>query len=200
MRRRSFHARAGFTLLEVLIATVVVGLVLGNIVMMMRSSGDAYESESSKAQIELQLDQTLDRIVMALMGASTDSLDPSASNPAFHDRLEFQQSLGMQNGNLVFGAPERIELQLDDGQVIWREKPDQPDERSVTWSRWVRRFLEGELQNGIDDNGNGLVDESGLTFVIERTQVTVMLSMERIDNDGTRTTYSRSAIIHCRNE
>lgn len=199
MSPRTSRARAGLTMLEALIATSVVGLVLGNVAMMMRSSSSAYDGESAKAQVELQLDQTLDRIVLALMGASTDSLDPNSSNPAFHDRLEFQQSLGFNNGELMFGAPERIELVLAAGEVIWKEKPDEPDERSVTWSRWVARFLEGEVQNGIDDNGNGLIDESGLTFVIEASQVTVHLTMERVDNDGTRSIYSRDAVIHCRN-
>jgi prepilin-type N-terminal cleavage/methylation domain-containing protein len=191
--------RAGFTLLEALIALTVVGLVLGNIVLVMRSSSEAYDEETSKASLELQLDQTLDRIVLALMAASAESLDPGAANPAFHDRMEYMQSLGVNDGELVFGAPERIEFRLQGGEVVWLERPGEPGERAATWSRWVRPFLEGEVPNGIDDNGNGLIDESGLSFVIEGTQVTVMLSLERSDARGRSAVYSRSAIVHCRN-
>lgn len=177
--------RAGFTLLEALIALTVVGLVLGNIVMVMRSSSDAYDEETSKASLELQLDQTLDRIVLALMAASAESLEPGASNPAFHDRMEYMQSLGVNDGELVLSAPERIEFRLEGGEVVWLERPGEPGERAATWSRWVRPFLEGELPNGVDDNGNGLIDESG--FHIQRigTMLTVRLCVQEAGGGGT---------------
>jgi type II secretory pathway pseudopilin PulG len=193
------HSRSGFTLLEALIATVVVTLVLGNVVFVLGSSNKAYEKESSASSLELQLDQTLDRIVLALMGASLESLDPGAQNPVFHDQLEFTQRLGVQDGQAVDSVPERIEMVLEGGEVMWRESPDEPSERAVLWSRWVRRYLEGEVPNGIDDNGNGLVDESGLSFVIESSRITIYLSLERVDADGNRVTHSRNTIVHCRN-
>lgn len=197
---RGAARRAGFTLLEILIALTVVGLVLGNIVMVMRSSSDAHDDETSRATLELQLDQTLDRIVLALMAASSESLEPGASAPAFHDRMEYMQSLGVNEGKLVLGKPERIEMRIDQGEIIWIENPGDAGERLATWSRWVRKFLEGEEPNGRDDNGNGLVDESGLAFVLEGTQVTVMLSLERKDPAGRTVVYSRTAIVHCRND
>jgi prepilin-type N-terminal cleavage/methylation domain-containing protein len=199
MRPRNRLARAGFTLLEMTIGLVVVGLVLGNVVMMMGSSNDAYDRESSKANLELQLDQTLDRIVLALMSASRDSLDPGASNPAFHTALQFRQSLGVQDGEVQTSPQERIEFVVEGGEVIWREQPGEPDGRSVIWSRWTSQFLEGELLNGEDDNGNGLVDETGLSFVIEGSRVTVFLTLERTDSEGNRDVISRSAVVHCRN-
>jgi prepilin-type N-terminal cleavage/methylation domain-containing protein len=193
------RARSGFTVIEMLIAMVVVGLVLGNVAMMVGSSNDAYERESAKANLEDQLTQTLDRIVLALMSASEDSLAPGAQSPAFHTSLEFRQSLGVQDGALIQGEPERIELVVEDGRVVWRERPDELDERSVIWTRWVRGFLEGEVPNGLDDNGNGLVDESGLAFVIEGSEVEVLLTLERVGSDGRSSTHSRTAIVHCRN-
>ena len=88
---------------------------------------------------------------------------------------------------------------LDQGQVIWRDKPGEVDERSVVWSRWVSDFLENELPNGIDDNGNGLIDESGLTFVIDGSMVTIRLTLQRTGSDGKSSVYSREATVHCRN-
>jgi prepilin-type N-terminal cleavage/methylation domain-containing protein len=199
MRHRSGNSRGGFTLLEVMIGMVVVGLVLGNVVMMMGSSADAYDKQSSKANLELQLDQTLDRIVLALMSASRESLDPNESNPTFLTSLQFRQSLGVQDGAVVASVQERIELQVENGEVVWREKPEEPDERAVIWSRWASEFFQGELPNGVDDNGNGLIDETGLAFQIDGSRITVYLSVERVDADGERVVYSRSAVVHCRN-
>lgn len=199
MKRALRSARAGFTLLETLIALTVVGLVLGNIVMVTRSTSDAYDEEMSKASLELQLDQTLDRIALALMSASAASLQPGAANPAFHSTLSYAQNLGVQAGEVVHGAPERISLRIEGGEVVWIERPGEPGERMATWTRSVREFLEGERPNGIDDNGNGLVDESGLAFVIESGVVRVLLTLERNGRGGDSLTYTRESVVHCRN-
>lgn len=191
--------RGGFTLLETLIALTVVGLVLGNIVMVTRSTSEAYDQEMSKASLELQLDQTLDRIALALMAASVSSLQPGVANPAFHSTLSYAQSLGVQDGAVVHGAPERISLRIENGEVVWLERPGEPGERMATWTRSVRAFLEGELPNGVDDNGNGLVDESGLAFVIEGSLVRVLLTLEREGAGDRRLTYTRESLVRCRN-
>lgn len=191
--------RGGFTLLETLIALTVVGLVLGNIVMVTRSTSEAYDEEMSKASLELQLDQTLDRIALALMAASASSLQPGVATPAFHSTLSYAQSLGVQAGAVVHGAPERIALRIENGEVVWIERPGEPGERMATWTRSVREFLEGELPNGVDDNGNGLVDESGLAFVIEGSIVRVLITLEREGAGDRRLTYTRESLIRCRN-
>jgi hypothetical protein len=51
-------------------------------------------------------------------------------------------------------------------------------------THWVRELLEGEEENGIDDNGNGLVDERG--FCVERFGETlvVRLTLQRADAEG----------------
>ena len=193
------RSRAGFTLIEALVAVSVAALILGNVAVMLSASNTGYEKESSRATLELQLDQTLDRITLALMSADLNSLNPGAPNPAFHTQLEFEQRLGVQNGVVVRGDPERIEYTLAAGEVVWKQRPEQENERSVVWNRWVRQFLEGELPNGVDDNGNGLVDESGLTFIIEGASVTIWLSLERIGPENKPVTYSRKAVITCRN-
>jgi hypothetical protein len=46
-------------------------------------------------------------------------------------------------------------------------------------SNIVRPFLEGEIPNGIDDNGNGIIDEKGLSFVVNEGSVTIRLTIGR---------------------
>jgi prepilin-type N-terminal cleavage/methylation domain-containing protein len=191
--------RSGFTLLEMMITLVVVALIFGNIAMVMRSSQSAYQQQSSTSDLDIQADQTLDHVALALMSARLQSLDPTANAPAYHSSLQFVQSLGVENGQVVVSDPERVEMVVDQGKVVWKQRPDQLDERMIVWSRWVSDFLEGEIPNGIDDNGNGLVDEKGLAFVIVGSQVTIHLTLERTEPGGKTILQSRSTVVACRN-
>ena len=44
----------------------------------------------------------------------------------------------------------------------------------------VAALLEGELANGVDDNGNGLIDEAGFCVSREGENLTVRLSLLRL--------------------
>ena len=59
----------------------------------------------------------------------------------------------------------------------------------MVWSSLVRPLLEGEIQNGKDDNGNGLIDEQGLTFVIDGRAIRMRLTIGR---DGESVTHERT--------
>ncbi len=48
----------------------------------------------------------------------------------------------------------------------------------------VAPFLEGEIPNGMDDNGNGLIDERGLSFTFDRHSVRIRLTTQaRVDGE-----------------
>jgi len=75
----------------------------------------------------------------------------------------------------------RVELEMvtrDLGRLVWVERPGTPSEFRFVVADHVSPLLEGEELNGLDDNGNGLVDEPGLTFVLFRFAVTIRLSVE----------------------
>jgi prepilin-type N-terminal cleavage/methylation domain-containing protein len=196
---RARSARAGFSLLELLVALAVAGLIFANVGLVLSSGSDTRERESIRGDLDVQLDRTLDRIALTLMSADAESLDPSAPSPAFQNALEYVQNLGVQNGEVVLGDPERIELVVQGGQVLWRQRPDELDERMVVWSRWVAGYLDGELPNGVDDNGNGLIDETGLAFVVSGSQIEIFLCLERRGDDGQIVRHQRSAVVACRN-
>jgi hypothetical protein len=64
---------------------------------------------------------------------------------------------------------------------------------------WVRELLEGELPNGLDDNGNGLIDESGLSFEIDGDTITIRLTLERFDAEGTLITRTVETAVTLKN-
>jgi prepilin-type N-terminal cleavage/methylation domain-containing protein len=191
--------RAGFTLIEVTIALVLIGLVLANVGMVMRSSSAAFELRNSLSNLDLQADTTLDRIALAVMGSSPDTLIPSQSAPLWSSQIEYQKNLGMEDGKPVWSAPERIEETAQKEQVVWTQNPDGAGARSVVWTNWVRSLLEGELANGIDDNGNGLVDESGLSFAFQGKTVDIRLSLQREGPDHRTLTRTVQTRVTCRN-
>ncbi len=193
--------RRGFTLLELMIALVLFGLIGANVFMAMGSSTAAYQAGTARSDIEFQADQTLDRIALAIMGSAKDTLFSPTEFPAAHSQLFFQRSLGYQvaSSSKVLGEQESVSLEPGTTQVTWKEKPGLPDEKRIVWTNNARAFLAGEVSNGLDDNGNGLVDERGLAFSIDGDLVTIQLTLEKVLENGSVLPYTVQTQVKCRN-
>lgn len=191
--------RAGFTLLELIVVLTLLGLVVVKVGLLLQMRAATQSREMTSMMVEDQARRVLDQIAYAIMGADRDRLMPSQETPIDSPELRFELSLGVQNGEVVWGDPQWVGLANANRQIAWRERPDQIDERRVVWCNIVRPFLEGELQNGIDDNGNGLIDERGLSFSLEGERVTIRLTLERIDEQGEPVTRTVESIVTCRN-
>lgn len=202
MRRERHNAtrrpRAGLTMVELVIALAILGLVLVNVSTIVKSSTAVYNSGALVGRLEDQAQQVMDRIAYAILSARAQDLQVPPP-PLSVSTIDYETLLGIENGHDVWGDPSRIELDLPDGQVLWRQNPDGEDERRVVWTKWVPELLEDEIANGEDDNGNALFDEAGLAFGMEDGQVTIRLTLRRTDND--RTVYIRTleARVTCRN-
>jgi prepilin-type N-terminal cleavage/methylation domain-containing protein len=201
------HRRSGFTLVEVLIASVIFALISVNIAMVTRTGSQATANGLLHELLDSELDLTLDRIKLALMSASADNVYPQVSAPASNERIEFSTSLGVQSGIHVMGDPERIEWipsENDTGRVIWTQSLGLPGERQIQWSRSVPTLQNKEVLNLNDDNQNGLVDEPGLSFHMnhatdEEMQVFITLTITKTDASGNLIPANRQVNITCRN-
>jgi hypothetical protein len=131
------------------------------------------------------------------MGANRETLFPDPDSPNHDSRVWYEVSLGVEDGEVVWGDPE--EISGAGSQVVWSQNPGQADERRVVWSNVVRPFLEGEIQNGQDDNQNGLIDENGLNFTLQGNRVTIRLTLERAQPDGGAHTQSVETSVTLRN-
>ena len=186
-------------MLELIIALAILGLLVTNVGLVMKTSSSVTKAGLRIEQLESQADLTMDRIALAIMASSSEGIVPAPMAPDSADFLRFARNSGVENGEILWGNEEIIELEADSGQVVWRENMDLPDERRVVWSRWVTDLLEGETANAADDNGNGLEDEAGLAFDMNGRLITIRITLESEDSEGSVLTKTRETRVTARN-
>lgn len=199
MKPRARGPRAGFTLLEVLISLSLLAVLSWQGLAFVQHTGNTARRESSEVVVEDQARVLLDRIALAILGANRETLIPESLAPWSASDLHYQVQLGLQDGEVVWGAPEEIAHAPDIREVFWAESPGTEEERRIVWARLVAPFIANELPNGVDDNGNGLIDESGLTFVVDRNAVEVWLTLETVSSEGVTATHTAHTVVTCRN-
>ncbi|MFO1011854.1 MAG: prepilin-type N-terminal cleavage/methylation domain-containing protein [Planctomycetota bacterium] len=195
---RRKNGAGGFTLLEVVVAMTLLTLVLANLYMIFGDSSRAITRKTAQYDTEVEARRVLDRIAMAVIGAELDTLEVPNSAPNSSSEIDYSVNLGVQSGAIVWSSGRRIAHQ-NDHEVEWRENPGEPDERHAVWTRASAKFLEGEISNGIDDNGNGLIDERGLSFEVQGKMVVIRITIEKPGPEGTLSTKTLETRVTCRN-
>lgn len=199
MTRRNASDRAGFTVVETVIALALVGLVVTKLMLVVDEARRAHEDESVAMLLDDQAMELLDRIAFAIVGSAREKITPTQFAPWTSERIKFQVSLGIEEGKVVWGDPEAIGLEEQKGQVYWSQNEGEVNERRVVWANTVSAMLEDELLNGVDDNGNDLADELGLSFVLDGDSVMIKLSLEREREKGKRIQVTKETVVTCRN-
>ena len=126
----------GFTLVEMLVgAALSVVLVLG-IFSALDSGGRFVERGVRIAEVESHARRLLERMTRELESSGVGTFVPGGSLVTGSSDLTFQRNQGYVAGAIVWGAQARIASVLDPA----------------------------ETDNGLDDDGDGLVDEGRLTY------------------------------------
>ena len=191
--------RAGFTVVEAVIAMALVGLVLTKLTLVMDEARRAHQEETLSLALDDQAMELMDKISFAIIGSAANSLDPSSFAPFSCATIHYKVSLGVEDGKVVWSDPEVIGLAEETSQVYWGENVGEAGERVVVWANTVSEMLEDELLNGVDDNGNDIADELGLAFVLDGESVTIRLSLERSRDDGKKIQVTKETTVTCRN-
>lgn len=191
--------RAGFTLVEAVIALALIGLVVTKLTLVMGDAQKAHTEETTAMALEDQAMELIDKIAYAIVGSSQASITPNTGVPFAAERMRYSISLGVEDGKAVWGEPEEIGLAPEVGELYWGQNLGAENERRVVWANTVSALLEDELANGEDDNGNQLSDELGLAFVLEGANITIRLTLEREDDEGNRIQVTRWTSVTCRN-
>ena len=116
MSRRS---RAGFTVIETMIALVIVGLVLTKLTLVIDQARRAHEEESVSMALDDQALELIDRIAYALYGSDPQKVTPFMETPLPASEIHFQVSMGVENGEAVWGEPAVIGLTDQGDAVYW---------------------------------------------------------------------------------
>ena len=137
--KRTNARRRGFTLVELaLVMTITIGIG-GTIFVASHSLSTAFKTGSSLATLDLQAHETLMRVADLLEQAGPGELDPpTAVTPDWTGTITFKRAVGYTDGDIVWGPIERIAVE---------QSPSDPDD-------------------GVDNDGNGLVDELQLIWTV----------------------------------
>lgn len=132
---RGRKGRRGMSLVELAIAGMLLAIVLGSVTMVGRTSEKAYKVGAATSHLESRVAQAMERIVGELRIA----IDSSLSLPplGFEDEVTYVQATGIELGTVQTTSLRRIAFEYE----------------------------AGELDNGIDDNGNDLVDEGQIVLI-----------------------------------
>lgn len=184
MRLRPIDARrAGLTLIEAAVSVLLLALVFSAFTMVVNGARRQQREGLQSTELERSGERVLDRIVELMRYADGDSFFPDPNQPLSTSSIDFQLVEGYAAGAAVVSGPQKLELDAS-GRVVWTQDPALATEQSVTWVSGVPALLEGELGNGLDDNGNGLVDEPGLCFTRIGGVLVMRITLEREGASG----------------
>lgn len=132
---RATPHRRGYTLIELVITLVLLTLVLGGVFQATERGMDLFRENSIRGEVNARASRLIRSIAKELLAVQDISLQPDLVPPALgvymgSPTLEFRCAEAFAGGMLT-GPPVRIAWELETG----------------------------ELDNGLDDDGDGLLDE-----------------------------------------
>jgi prepilin-type N-terminal cleavage/methylation domain-containing protein len=194
--RPNLRGRSGFSLLELTISVAILSVMMWVAGTVTDRSKKAFGESSLQQRADNEARRAVDRIATELSYAQTTSLVPNPSNAGGTDTITFRQVVDLVAGVPVAGNQIRIRLEAEPGENandgIDNDGDGSVDEMRVTLTRdvglasettvvlcnGVNRLLEGELAAGADENGNGIVNESGLWISRALEVLTIRLSVQ----------------------
>jgi prepilin-type N-terminal cleavage/methylation domain-containing protein len=122
---------AGFSLIEMMITVSLLSLVIGSVALLGNSNDRAYRTGAMAAYLEAKAAATTDQIVADLAIAGLESLSPDPIPGVGADSIQYLQATGLTAGEVEWSSLRRLAFEYEIG----------------------------ELDDGLDNNGNGLIDE-----------------------------------------
>lgn len=214
-RHRSRTGSSGFTLIESLIAVTLLAVLFLAVAQTSSRASDAFDEGSTEHMLSTSTHRCLEHITQAIEFADSSIMAGLSANLG-KDTVSFRTPIGwagtepdwsetvflrteFETGELNDGLDNDGDELIDELQIVQVENEGQPEERRVVLARGVAELFEGEIANNMDDNGNGLIDERGLSFSATGSVVTVRLTCQRRDEAGRLLTKTAETAVRLRN-
>lgn len=195
------RGRRGFTSVEVLISTAILGMLMGGVSLIMQRSLGAYREAQVSAELEGRLRRALDRVATELVSTGEDVIAPDPSGDYGASSLEFRRAIGLTGDVVDWGSKTSVGFQyeageiddgvdnngnglVDEGVLVLTLNVDAANEKDVIICHGVSELGEGETLNLADDNGNGVKDEQGFNVHLVGDVLVLHLTLEAIDQNG----------------
>lgn len=123
-------------MVELVFVVALLGIVVSSLGMVSQSNGRAYRASALRAHLEAQAAATMEQLVVELSIAGRETLAP--------DPVE---GLGADDFTYLLAS------EMDGDRVLWSPL-----------RRLAFEYEIGELDDGLDNNGNGLVDEGRIVL------------------------------------
>lgn len=209
------RARAGFTLIEILIAVAIVSVALVAVNALSATGVGLFRTTTVQTNLDTRALRVIDRLSTVLAKADAGSLVPPAPEDGTEDLL-FQEVIGVVDGEREWGPVQEALFEyeqgeaddgvdnndnglVDEGVVVLLRNVGEADEQRVILCHGVSELLEGESSNGVDDNGNDLVDEPGFSIQWVGGVLCLRLSVEEIDSSGDLVVRTLQTSVRMRN-
>jgi type II secretory pathway pseudopilin PulG len=209
------RTRAGLTLVEALLATVLLSTLLVAVTQTSARASDAVEAAQAEYALTTATHRALERIVRSIEFADGAILSGQVLGPLGDDQVSFSTPVSfvdgvvtwmsaqilseLDEGELDDGADNDGDGLVDEGRVVLIEDQGGAAERRVVLTNGVAELQDGEEANNADDNGNGLVDETGLSFSATGETVFVRLTCQRRTDDGRLLVQAAETAVRLRN-
>ena len=131
------HRSGGFTLVELAISSVVFGIILSASLGASLTAQNGFSAAMIRSRLDQRAQRALDLIVDEFGTAGRTGLTPTSALPLGSDRLTYRRPTGLTAGAVAWGSAS---------SVAYEYTADEPN-------------------NGIDDDGDGLVDEGRVVLI-----------------------------------
>lgn len=199
MRKPINNSRAGLTLIELLIAMSLLGIVLSSVDAVLNALASGYRSGATRQELDAMGARVVQKVVSGLRFADPEAVLGLAEAPFYGTSIEYRPSSRYDEVSTSWGDLQRLQYSTVDDTLLWVRETSTGETGVVLKCEGVAEYQAGEIANGIDDNGNGLVDEPGFCVAQDGDLVTVWLTLKDTDHARKDVERSWSASIRCRN-
>lgn len=207
--------QAGFTMVDGLIGLTLTAVIIGAAVTVTNTTASSTRTTVAQSRVTQQAHRILDKLSKELLGAGAHTISPSPL-PDGASTMTFRKAIGWNAGMITWSEDRRLQLidspddpvdgvdndddgVIDDQQLILTVDVGTPDETSVVLADPINRLVFSEDSNGVDDNGNGLVDEPGVCFQLQGEVLTIRITLSLSDDSGAQYSQSVECSVHLRN-